>query len=289
MKRLLALLLCLITLCPLAAAERLDDRILLTYYDDTLFIGDSIMQGFRRYRSAMRQDDPSFLEGATVVCTSSISLYVGSRRYLLGDFHFNYRGSDRTMYDIARITKPKRIFILLGLNDPVGIKIDRAMEWIEYIVVTMKEFAPDAEVCFFSHTPITENYCRTRKRPGYQEKLDEYNRRLRETCERTGATYIEIAEPLKGPDGYLSAAYCSDNLCHLNDEGQAVWVRCLIDHAQAEYDAGRWSPWSEETSAEASEEAAEASAGADPEPETAEAGPEPTPQPGVLIIITEGD
>lgn len=291
MKRLAAMLLCLMLLCPLAGAERLDDRTLLSYYDDCLFIGDSIMQGFRRYRSAMRETDPTYMESVTVVCTASISLYAGSRRFLTGDYHFKYRGSDRTMYDIARILKPKRILILLGLNDPVGIKIDRAMEWIEYIAVTMPEYSPDTEIIFFSHTPITENYCRTRKRDGYQDKLNEYNARLKETCERLGVTYLEIAEPLKGEDGYLSALYTSDNLCHLSDDGLAMWVRCLCDHAQEEYDAGRWSPYEdlvteESCTAEAPDPALSAGDTAESEaPPVAE----PTVPPSTLTIVTEGE
>ena len=292
MKRLLALVFCLIFLCSGAVAERLDDQTLLSYYDDCLFIGDSIMQGFRRYRSAVREKDPSFLESSTVVCTASISLYVGSRRFLTGDFHFKYRNVDRTMYDIAKILKPKRILILLGLNDPVGIKIDRAMEWIEYIALNIPEFSPETEICFFSHTPITENYCRTKDRPGYQEKLNEYNQRLKETCERLGVHYIEIAEPLKGEDGYLAAAYTSDNLCHLNEEGLAVWIQGMLDFAQAEYEAGRWTPAQDETTAEATEE----TPAVEPEPAAVEtevspgtAEAEPAQAPSTLTIVTEGD
>lgn len=247
MKRLAALVLCLVSLCSIACAEQLDEKTLLSYYDDCLFIGDSIMQGLRRYRSAVREEDPSFLESATIVCTASISLYSGSRRFLNGEYHFKYKGIDQTMYEIARTVKPKRVLVLLGLNDPVGIKIDRAMEWIEYIVRTLPGYAPDTELCFFSQTPITERYCRMKKRPGYQDKLNEYNARLRETCERLGVTYIEISESLKGEDGYLVDEYSSDKICHLSDEGLAVWVRDMCAHAQRQYDAGLWKPFAEET------------------------------------------
>ena len=253
MKRLLAWILGMLLLCPPACAERLPDDVLLSYYDDCLFIGDSIMQGFVRYRSETRVTDPDFLEELTVVCTSSISLYTASRHVMDNNSYFLFRGRKCTMYDIARALKPKRLFILLGLNDPVGVKIDKAMKWIEYIVESMPYYSQDTEVCFFSHTPVTETYCQTRKREGYQDQINEYNRRLQEACEKLGATYVEIAEPFKDADGYLAAAYTSDNICHLNDDGIALWIQTLQDYAQEQYDAGAWTPGVEAKRVEAAE------------------------------------
>ncbi len=241
MKRLLALLLILVCLAPCALAERLDDETLLSYYDDSIFFGDSIMQGFRRYRSAVRQTDPDFLEGIEVVCTASISLYEGSRRGLQEN-RFRYRGVDRSMYQITQQIGPKKVFILLGLNDPVGIKIDKAIGWIRDIARNMEEFAPGTQLCFFSLTPVTPGYCRTKERPGYQDKVDEYNIRLQEVCQELGAEYIDIATALKDEDGYLTDALSSDKICHLNDDGVVVWLRAMCDYAQDRYDQGLWVP-----------------------------------------------
>lgn len=241
-KRLIALLLLLTCLVPTALAERLEDSVLLSYYDNSIFFGDSIMQGFRRYRSSVRQTDESFLADMNVICTASISLYAGSRKNLYGEYHFRYRGVDKSMYQITRELKPDKVFILLGLNDPVGIKIEKAITWIEYILKNMPDYAPDTEVYFFSLTPVTPNYCRQKSRPKYQEQVNKYNQRLKETCEAQGAGYVEIAEYLKDEDGYLKAEYSSDKVCHLNDEGVAVWIQALCDYAQAQYDQGLWMP-----------------------------------------------
>ncbi len=251
MKRLIACVLLLICLAPMAMAERLDDEVLLSYYDDSVFFGDSIMQAFRRYRSAVRQTDPDFLDGTEVVCTASISLYAGSRRYLMGDFHFSYRGSEKTMYAIAKQTGAKKAFVLLGLNDPVGIKIDKAMGWIEDIIRNMAELSPGTEVYFFSETPVTPKFCSEKKRPNYQELLNDYNRRLRETCEANGAHYIEISEPLKDETGYLNPLYSSDQRCHFSDDGVRVWIECMKDYAQEQYDLGLWNPFAAEEPASA--------------------------------------
>lgn len=247
MKRLLALLFVLLSIAsclsvtPDALCEPLDEATLLSYYDDSIFFGDSVMQAFRRYRSAKRETEPDFLEGIQIVCTASISLYEGSLK-TMQTHRFQLRGVDRSMYQIVQLLGPKKVYVLLGLNDPVGDKIEKAMRWAGNIIKNMRELAPDTGVCFFSLTPVTPAYCSTRNRPNYQTKIDKYNLRLQELCEELGAEFIDISTALKDEKGYLSRELSSDNICHLNDDGVLVWLKAMCDYAQARYDSGLWTP-----------------------------------------------
>ena len=253
LKRVVAFLLLLsfLIIIPFAYAERLDDSVLLSYYDDSVFFGDSRMESFNRYVSGLRQEDASFMAKTKIVPAGSISLYAASRTYPSGDFLFYYHGRQLTMYGIADRIQPKKIFIMLGLNDPVAIKIDKALTWVEDIIRKMGETVPDAEVCFLSETPITENFDSEKKVEGYQDLLDQYNDRLKETCEQNGARFVSIAAALKGEDNFLKLDYSNDKVCHLSDEGNAVLLQALKDYVQEQYDLGLWTPAApEETSAE---------------------------------------
>jgi len=244
MKRWIACVLLLVCLAPMAMAERLDDDTLLSFYSDSVFFGDSITKAFRRYSSVVRQTDEDFMAETEIICADSISLYGGSRSKMIeGDPHFQYRGRENTMYDITAQIGAKKVFILLGLNDPVGIKIDKAISWIEFIIRTMAERFPEMEVYFFSQTPVTVYFCKEKNRPKYQEQVNEYNIRLKETCEAWGVRYIEIAEAMKDEDGYLNLIYSSDKRCHLSDDGVKVWIECLKNYAQEQYDLGLWDPF----------------------------------------------
>ena len=53
---------------------------------------------------------------------------------------------------------------------------------------------------------------------------------------------MEVAEPLKNEDGQLRFALSHDGLYHLNDDGNAILLRTLLDFAQTRYDAGLWTP-----------------------------------------------
>ncbi|MBR2718863.1 MAG: hypothetical protein IKB78_06190 [Clostridia bacterium] len=245
MKRLLACILALICLAGVAGAEALDRNTLFEFYEDSVFFGDSVMHDFRRYRSGIRQKDESFLPDVDMICTTSISLYEGSRRYVSDDHYFQFRGVKSSMYKLAKMVKPSKVFVLLGMNDPVGVRIDNSLIYIQDIIDGMKEFVPEAKVYFFSMTPITPRYCLQRKRPEYQEQLNEYNRRLKALCEEQGVGYIEIAEPLKDADGYLNMEYSSDEVCHLNSAGMDVWVQAMCDYAQEQYELDQWIPRAE--------------------------------------------
>ena len=244
--RTMAWILVLTCLFSTAGAERLEDDILYTFYDDSAFFGDSITRSLAVRVAMMRQEDETLMEGTGFYATGSLTLFDGSRPKVFGSARcFNYRGTEATMYYITAVVQAKKVFILLGMNDPVGIQGDKALGWIEDIMYYMKRDArtEKAEIYFFSVTPVGTEWCRERNRPDYQERLDEYNARLEEKCAELGAGFIQISERLKGTDNHLNPEYSTDARFHLNTEGVDVWLQCMLDYAQEQYDLGLWDPF----------------------------------------------
>ncbi|MBR3332935.1 MAG: hypothetical protein IKG23_01475 [Clostridia bacterium] len=232
------------------SVERLDDKILLSFYDDSVFFGDSRLQGFKHYVDAVKQEDETFFAKTKIIGAGSISLQAASKNAPLGNFQFSYAGRQLSMYGIAQKLAEKGplrgVFIIVGLNDPIAAKPDKGIGYIEDIITRMKKFVPGTEIYFFSETPVTVNFATEKARPEYQDQLDAYNPRLKETCEKNGAHYIEIAEALKGADNMLRLDYSNDKVCHLNENGIAVWIQCMKDYAQEQYELGLWDPFAEE-------------------------------------------
>ena len=244
-------ILILACLASAAGAERLDDSVLYTFYDNGAFFGDSITRSLAVRVADLRQKDETFLNKTSFYATGSITLFEGSRPVISGDgvsHCFNYRGTDATMYYLTTVTGVKKVFILLGMNDPIGIKIEKGLEWVEEIMYWMRrdQRTRDVEVYFLSVTPVGTAWCIERNRPDYQADLDEYNARLEEKCMEIGAGFIPISEPLKGEDNHLNVAYSSDAKVHLNPDGLDVWLGCLRDYAQKQYDLGLWDPFEPE-------------------------------------------
>ena len=252
------LLACLVSA---AGAERLDDETLYTFYDDGAFFGDSITRSLSVLVTDMRQKGGPTLQKVMFFSTGSITLYDGASPVIGGTMRcFNYRGTDATMYYITAVVKAKKVFIMLGMNDPVGIQIDKSLGYIDQIMYYMRrdERTSNAEVYFFSVTPVGTLYCEERQRPGYQEDLDEYNARLKEKCAELEVGFIEVSEALKGEDNHLDPAYSSDGRFHLNPDGLNVWLARMRDYAQEQYDLGLWDPFAAEETPETEDAAATA-------------------------------
>ena len=243
MKKLLAL--CLALICLLSApvsiqAERLSQAQLFSYYNNSVFIGDSITAQLLVYVRERQQKDPSFFEGVKFLTAQSYFLYTASRRNLLEKMaNLKYKGSEMPMCRILKDMKPTRAIILLGVNDYIGETIDKGMEYDERILDLCEEFAPDTEIIFQSLTPVTASFCH---RKDYRTMWDEYNEALKKLCEKRDAGYIDIASRLKDDEGYLDEKLSSDGKYHLNPKGLQMWIDALLDYAQEQYDKGAWTP-----------------------------------------------
>ena len=223
-----------------AASERLPRETLMTFFTNSVFVGDSVSQRFRTYTKDMRVSDPAFLSDAKFLTVQSYMLFMASKNYVSQkSANLTYRGRDMSLCQIMGQMKPARVFILLGINDYIGEKIDKGMEYVTRTVELIHKYSPDTKIYFQSLTPVTRNFCR---RKDFRTMWDEYNVALKNLSETTDFTYIEIAERLKDEEGYLPDDWSTDREYHVNNKGIAIWVEELLDFAQSQYEQGLWTP-----------------------------------------------
>ena len=239
--RLLALWLCLLMLTGTAGAEKLTDEQLASYYQNSVMVGDSIPRMLRNYIAVLQEKDPEYLADLRFFTQYSYKLRSAARETIdPEEVNLLYKGEDYTLCQLMEALQPEKLFILAGLNDKIGEKINAGMEYVEQIMALMKQYAPDTEVHFISLLPVT--YRVEEERPNLQQKWDAYNAALEKKCGEVGAIYVEVAGPLKNEDGQLRFALSHDGLYHLNDDGNAILLRTLLDFAQTRYEAGLWTP-----------------------------------------------
>ena len=197
MRRIVSVLMAALMLlgCVPGLGEELTQEQLLSYYDGSVFVGDSITGQLRIYVLEQRVTKPELLKNARFLVAQSYLLYAASRKFTLqGASNLSFLGKEMALCDIIGYIKPKRVLILLGVNDYVGEKIEKGIGWCERIVDLIAETSPDTQVIFESLTPVTPKFCRKKD---YRTMWDEYNAALEEMCRRRGAGYIDIATPLK--------------------------------------------------------------------------------------------
>lgn len=201
------------------------------YFNNTVFVGDSVTQGLENYVHSMRKSDASFLGGARFLTAKSYGLRDGCKETTAGAKHkMTYQGQEVTIHDGLRQMGASRAFILLGLNDWAGSQIEHCIGEYGQMIDLILAANPGLELIVQSVTPV----CAEKETDKINSRnMGEFNVALQQLCSEKGVAYIDVSTPLKNSSGKLNPDYSSDNYVHLNKSGLKIWVRTLREYARA--------------------------------------------------------
>ena len=263
---LLLMVLVLGMLCGTGAAEtpekgnadfRLSDEVLMTYYNNTIFAGDSQIAKFRYFVKTKRAEIPDYFAGIDFRTVNNYKFRYATYRTLREPTgaHLSDDGMDETLYYIVKKVQPEKLFVLAGLNDAFttdytmamqGVEetgYDRAARYVREMTELVREASPETRIYIVSQMPVTSEFVQgTNKGKVVQDRFDLVNETVRQECETLGIRYVDLAAGLKGEDGMLLPQYSENESIHLNSDGYEIFARELLDYAQAEYENGNWTP-----------------------------------------------
>lgn len=205
------------------------------YFNGTLFVGDSIMEGIRQYVAKERKNDTVLGDAKFVTTTIGITVSDLTGHSDNG-IYYTYKGEETPIEDILTSISPKRVFYLLGLNDLAAgndnqLTADRYGELID----NTKILLPSAEVIVIANPPKV----RSQWLPAYVKNREFDNaliadlvERLRNVCDEKQVEFVDIHTALSNESGALDDAMCRDGYVHLNDEGAKVVVDTLYKFAE---------------------------------------------------------
>ena len=210
-------------------AEGLTDEELAQYYKDSVFVGDSIMVGFRNY--CMKKEEESFVKGIQFLAVGSYSAFNAAKPVKGDNVHPLYKGKKYQLWDAIPLMNTKRVFILLGMNDISILGLEGARDQYKEVIDKIVEACPDVEIHILSTT-----YTLKGKGGGKlnNENLAKYNELLQEMAEENGWGYMDIATPISDGKGNLAAEYCSDDFVHLSSAAYDIWETELREYANAQ-------------------------------------------------------
>lgn len=212
--------------------EQLDEGTFDDYFDDAVFVGDSVTKCLSGYVQKMRVKDKTFLGKARFLGAVSMTLWIASRN----EPAFSYRGASVSVTGGISQMGAQKAFILLGGND-VWIR-----EWSEVeglyvdLIRLIRNSCPDVQIIVQGILPVSRAYCQNHSIP--IERWNAFNQVLERMCAEQGVEYLYFGQMLMDAEGYLDPA-CAEGDVHPNDVGDAIWVRALRAYAarQMEPDA----------------------------------------------------
>ncbi len=189
----------------------------MSYFDDAVFIGDSLTEGLRLFTPL--EDYASFY---CEVGSALAGVYSHKFVNVLG-----YE-EQKTVFEALKATKPKKIYILLGINDGPEFELadDYEALYTAFINDLNKEL-PESTIYIQSVMPVSkikEFNSKFKNGPIY-----EYNKRLEKIAVNNKAYFLPVFELFTDDSGYLKANITPDGV-HLYQDYYKDWLSYLKTH-----------------------------------------------------------
>ena len=207
-----------------AEAVRITEPVSADWFDDAVFVGDSITLGLSYYCDA----DPDAVGGAQFFCAGSLGY--GSALWDIDEpeaVHPYYKGQVYLTESCAEVTGASKVFIMLGMNDLGMYGVDGTLENADELYNRILAKSPDATLYIQSVTPILEGHEFTDLN---NEVIREFNAKLKDYCSEHRYQFFDIYSVMADETGYLREEYCSDPDVmgiHFSDNACLKWLITL--------------------------------------------------------------
>ncbi len=204
---------------PISAAivaQPENGRVEMSYFDNALFIGDSLTRGFEEYTSGFPNAHYAAYIGA------------GPRQFMEGLVQ-NRAGEQVAAIDEILAAAPRKVYMLLGTNALPTLTDDAFLKYYGDLLDFLLPQLPADTVYYIQAIPPAiaekmdgdENFSR--------ERIQAINERLARMAFERGIAFLDLYSALADDTGALRADIASGDI-HLNNAGYSLWREFLITH-----------------------------------------------------------
>ncbi|MCR5094194.1 MAG: hypothetical protein K6B72_09495 [Lachnospiraceae bacterium] len=197
------------------------------YYDKAVFIGDSVMAGYRNYLAGHKD---SQVAGCTFLAAASYSAAHALKEN--DSLHPMYKGKKQPVWKAISQMDVDRVFIMFGTNDLVVKDAQPAADDVLAVVDRIREFNPGKEIHIISMSPVAAGVS---KGALNNPTIRKYNTLLQQGAAARGVYYVDLNSQLVNANGDLESKYCSDRYVHQTATSYAeVWDPLFVSYATGE-------------------------------------------------------
>jgi lysophospholipase L1-like esterase len=200
----------------------------LSYFDQVVFLGDSITQGMEIYDTG--------LPNATYCAYKG----VGPNAVVAGSTCKRVDGTEEVPLEALAAANPKAVYILLGTNVLTrDTELTSFLAYYSLMLDQIKELLPDANIYVQSITPVRPEVCEDENHDGmYTERFVRANNELAALALEKGCYFLDLWSFLADENGDLLEEYAQPDGYHIKPEGYTLWVEYLRTHTV-------YTPWAE--------------------------------------------
>jgi lysophospholipase L1-like esterase len=214
----------------------------IVLFFSTLFIGVFAQETKQNFHNYFYDQRRSFFEAMPVEKNEIIMLgnsitNCANWDELFPNKHIKNRGisGDITLGVLDRMDeivkrKPKKIFILIGIND-ISLGINKSVILTNYqgIISKIKTDSPKTKIYIQSILPTNDEFDKFKNHQGKMDIIKAVNVELEKMANENKVNFLNIFPEFLDENGKLSKKYTNDGL-HLLGEGYMHWASILKTH-----------------------------------------------------------
>ena len=209
-----------------------------SYFNDSVFVGYSIMMHFGRYIGEWHSEiDASIMGNPLFYAGVGVSFY-RDRVYPSG--LPLYQGNTYSFSELPTATGRNTIYIgLMGYSDVRRFGVDGG--YVETIsgIQRILSANPNVNLVILACTYNTGEYSDSLPYSVNNGNILRYNNMVLDYCTSIGIDFVDVATPQTTYNGYLPMEYSSDEEYHIAKKAFYLWVDVLRDYAKKKQ-AGTW-------------------------------------------------
>ncbi len=186
------------------------------YFDDTVFVGDSISYGMASY---------GYLTFDHVF--AKIGLHQGTA--LSSSCVYTSKTQSYTIAEALKMAKPGKVIITLGINAIYNYNHDSFYSQYEELINKIKKATPESKIIIQSVFPVAEYWAKNMGKPDYNKYIAYANQKLYDLAEKNDCYFLYTYEKLTDDNGFLLTEYSGDGI-HLSRDGYTAVFDYILSH-----------------------------------------------------------
>ena len=198
-------------------------RVELSYFDDAIFMGDSLADGFKVYGGWMNLKNTSAIyltqQGTT------------PRTFLQPGVMVDAGEGPVDVWVTIEQRQQGKMYITLGTNALMGMEPEEFIDGYYKLIDKIKTTSPNTVIYVTTITPTTEKKAAQEPRLSY-ERIYRSNQLIAKMCNEKGLMLINLYDVMKNDSGYLNEDIAASDGYHLTKTGYSMWFDYLITHTK---------------------------------------------------------
>ncbi len=194
------------------------------WFSDAVFVGDSIMLGWKNYNDTMLMASPNFFGPTHFLCEGSYGAGHALEPVSADCLHPVYMGERRLLWDSISMMEANKVFICFGLNDIAIYGVDGTIANFNTLIDNIENARDGVDVYIISAMYMYEGSEMTTLN---NTNIRLLNAGLRSMCETRGLHFVDIASHLVNEAGFTLAEYSSDQYVHQTIAAYNIWADIL--------------------------------------------------------------